>query len=188
VAPVKRGKGIMPRRLGIGPLAALVLAAALDATFRSPAAAQISPMVEAAPAIESVPRYLRQLAGGDLDDLLLADGVAAQSGWIAGKYAFYLAYSGPERRPDWLALSLTNTADQKAPLRMADMVANLLAVVDRTTFVRDYDSRLGIAGPWRLCLAREDLHVLIHNRGPATFVSLAQRRLSADIACIQVKG
>jgi hypothetical protein len=178
----------MIRHALTAPIAAL-LTMMLAAVASAPARAQASPpFVESAPAVESVPQYLRQLAGRDLDDLLLADGIAAQSGWVGGKYAFYLAYRGPERMPDWLALSLANTAEQKAPLRVADVVANLLAVSGRAAFLRNYDDRLAAAGPWRLCLARAGHQVLIHNRGSATFVSFAQRELSADITCTQLGG
>jgi hypothetical protein len=164
--------------------AAAVLGTALAGAAPQPAAAQASPpFVESTPPVESVPQYLRQLAGRDLDDLLLAEGVAAQSGWIAGKSAFYLTYHGLERTPDWLALSLANTTEQKAPLRLADIVATLLAVGDRAAFLRNYDDRLAAAGPWRLCLARAGRQVLIHNRGAATFLTFARRVLSADVAC-----
>jgi hypothetical protein len=178
----------MIRHALTAPVAAL-LATMLATVVGQSALAQTSPpFVESAPAVESVPQYMRQLAGRDLDDLLLADGIAAQSGWVGGKYAFYLTYRGPERMPDWLALSLANTAEQKAPLRVAALVAALLGVGDRAAFLRDYDDRLGAAGPWRLCLARAGHQVLIHNRGSATFVSFAQRELSADITCTQLGG
>lgn len=179
----------MPRHSRIGPFAVLVLAAALEAILLPSAAAQSSPpFVESAPPVESVPQHLRQLAGRGIDDLLLGDGTAAQSGWINGKYGFYLAYRGPERMPDWLALSLANAADQKAPLRVADLAASLLAVGDRVAFLRSYDERLSAAGPWRLCLSRGARQVLINNRGTATFVSFAPRQLSADITCTDIGG
>lgn len=169
--------------LGAVLLASLALANAAPL----PAAAQSSPpFVENAPTAESVPQYLRQLAGRDLDDLLLAEGVVAQSGWIAGKYAFYLDYRGPERLPDWLALSLANTPEQKPPLRVADVAVALLGVSDRAAFMRDYDGRLSAPGPWRFCIARAGRQVLVHNRGTATFVSFAHRILSADLDCTDI--
>ena len=165
---------------------ALLGAAPATVTSYTAAAQSSPPFVESAPVGESVPQYMRQLAAGDLDDLLLADGVAAQSGWVGGSFAFYLSYRGPERSPEWLALSLTNTPEQKAPLRVADVVATLLSVRDRAAFLRDYDGRLSVAGTWRLCLSRMGRQVLVHNRGPATFVSLARRQLSADITCTEL--
>jgi hypothetical protein len=165
-------------------LAAIMVAGATIASAGGLAAAQPSPaFVENSQPIESVPQYLRQLAGRDLDDLLLADGVAAQSGWVGGKNAFYLTYHGAERTPDWLALSIANGPDQKAPVRLGDITATLLAVPDRGAFLRNYDDRLAAPGPWRLCMARGRQQVLIHNRGNATFLSFARRVLSADIDC-----
>ena len=174
----------MARQVQFVVAAVVLLVTALGGAAQQPVAAQSSPpFVETAPAVESVPQYLRQLAGRDLDDLLLAEGVVAQSGWIDGKYAFYLDYHGPERAPDWLALSLVNTAEQKPPLRIANIVATLLAISDRAAFLRDYDGRLAAPGPWRFCVARNGRQVLIHNRGAATFVSFARRTLSADLSC-----
>jgi hypothetical protein len=165
-------------------LAAMMTVGAALLSSAGPVWAQSSPpFVENTPPLESVPQYLRQLAGRDLDDLLLADGIAAQSGWIAGKSAFYLTYHGAERTPDWLTLSVANTADQKAPVRLGDIVATLLAVPDRTAFRRNYDDRLAAPGPWRVCMARGTRQVLIHNRGTTTFVSFAHRVLSADLRC-----
>ncbi|HVO16390.1 MAG TPA: hypothetical protein VMV26_14330 [Alphaproteobacteria bacterium] len=165
-------------------LAAFMMAGAALLSGAGPAAAQSSPsFVENAQPLESVPQYLRQLAGRDFDDLLLADGVAAQSGWVAGKSAYYLTYHGAERSPDWLALSVANAADQKAPVRLGDIFATLLSVPDRSAFLRNYDDRLAAPGPWRLCMARGGRQVLIHNRGSATFVSFARRVLSADLDC-----
>lgn len=165
-------------------LAAIMMASAALSSGGEPSAAESSPaFVENAQPLESVPQYLRQLAGRNLDDLLLADGVAAQSGWVGGKSAYYLAYHGTERSPDWLALSVVNTDDQKAPVRLGDIVATLLSVPGRAAFLRNYDDRLSAPGPWRLCLARGGSQVLIHNRGNATFVSFARRVLSADLDC-----
>jgi hypothetical protein len=170
-------------------LTAVMVVGAAFASAPGPAAAESSPaFVENGRPIESVPQYLRQLAGRDLDDLLLADGVAAQSGWIGGKTAFYLTYHGAERTPDWLALSIANTPDQTAPVRLGDIAATLLGVPDRAAFLRDYEDRFAAPGPWRLCLARGKQQVLIHNRGNATFLSFARRMLSADIDCPPLGG
>jgi hypothetical protein len=173
----------MGRQRRIAPIA-MLFGALLAATVGQRAAAQSSQTFTENVAVgESVPQYLRQLAGRDLDDLLLGEGVAAQSGWVNGKFAYYLDYRGPERKPDWLALSVSNTSDQKAPVRVGEIVATLLSVGDRAAFLRNYNDRLSAAGPWRLCLARAGRQALIHNRGTATSVSFAQRVLSADIDC-----
>ena len=177
----------MTRQARNAVAAALLLGMTLAGAAPRPATAQTSPpFVETAPTVESVPQYLRQLAGRDLDDLLLAEGVVAQSGWIGGKNAFYLDYRGPERAPDWLALSIVNTAEQKPPVRVAEIVATLLAISDRAAFLRNYDGRLSAAGPWRFCVARAGRQALIHNRGTATFVSFAHRMLSADLSCTDI--
>ena len=177
----------MARPAPIAAFAVASLCVFLAGSLDRPAAAQASPpFAETVPVGESVPQYLRQLAGRDLDDLLLGEGVAAQSGWVGGKYAFYLSYRGQERAPEWLTLSLSNVADQKAPLNLAGIVATLLSIKDRAAFLRAYDGRLSVAGPWRLCLARGGSQTLIHNRGPATFISFARRTLSADVDCNEV--
>jgi hypothetical protein len=183
-----RTEAAMARSAMLFALAVAAAGALLTPASSAPARAEAAPppFAETEPNIESVPQYLRQMAGHDLDDLLLAEGVAAQSGWVNEKYAFYLVSQGPERTPNWLALSLANQADQTPPIRLAAIVGTLLSVADRAAFLRGYDDRLSAAGPWRLCLAHGEQQVLIHNRGSATFLSFAKRPLSADISCADI--